>query len=307
VQAAAQALIAAGLRNLTELLPGGEEVAAAAEFSRSDFAFELAHGSRIRFLPREHAFAFFPCLLSDLLRQAPGSDEGIEKMTRDLACGHIVALEEGYRRIFLPTIHTFSWDTAWRPQANVEFTPFPRPALLVSQDVAPLPAGPGIYLMASGVGSAGDASILSLAARLLKDAREPLAVYAPPGGFPAAMLASFSRVVELNAAHISHHDIRLVVGRAGWGTLWECMNAGKVFAAIPPLPGDDPEIALNLRTLAATGLAVIGDETSPSAWDRAAEVTARSKNTLDAFQRDYGTTDGLEVMARRILELAPWR
>jgi hypothetical protein len=301
VQAAAQALIAAGLRDLRELLPDGRETPAGAEFAADAIDFELAHGSRIRFLPTARAYAFFPCLLSDLLRTVQGEGAAGENPALTVALRHAVALEEGYRRIFLPALHTFTWDADWQAAANVEFTPFPRPAPAAYHGAGPLPAGPGIYLMVSGCGRAGDESIVSLAARLLAAAEEKLVVYVPPGGFPAALLARLPRVHELNAAHIPHPDIRLVVGRAGWGTLWECMNAGKLFVAIPPLPGDDPEISLNLRTLAATGLAITETGSAAACLARIPEVQARIADTLAAFRRAFGTIDGLAAMARRIL------
>jgi hypothetical protein len=75
-----------------------------------------------------------------------------------------------------------------------------------------------------------------------------------------------------------------------------------VFVAIPALPGDDPEIAHNLRTLAATGLALTWEPgTASSLWRAAGDVQPRIRRTLAAFEAQYGTMDGLKAMARTIL------
>ncbi len=317
VQAAALAYLAGGLRGLTELQAGGAEVTSEAEFAPGDITFELSHGSRLRFLDTPRAYAFFPCLLSDLLRYALNMRSLHPQMQTErvrnshlrmrtpkhktwrAALHHAGALEAGYRRIFLPAVHTFSWHAGWRAAPNVEFTPFPRPAAVIpGPDIHP-----GIYLMPSGVGSAGDTSIVQAAAELLAQAAEPLAVYMPPAGSPPeAFAAAFPHARPLPAQHIAHPGIRCVTGRAGWGTLWECLNAGQVFVAIPALPGDAPEIAHNLRTLAATGLALTWEPgTATALWQAAGEVQPRIRQTLAAFEAQYGTIDGLEAMARAIL------
>jgi hypothetical protein len=323
VQAAALAYLAGGLRGLTELQAGGTEVTSQVEFAPDDITFELSHGSRLRFLHTPRAYAFFPCLLSDLLRNIVSEGRlcnGGRDFNRPatVALRHAEALEAGYRRIFLPAVHTFSWDAGWRAAPNVEFTPFPRPAPLTSDIDLPGCAtlrlarnleglAPGIYLMPSGVGSAGDASIVQAATELLDQAAEPLAVYMPPAECPpealvAAFAAAFPHALPLPAQHIAHPSIRCVTGRAGWGTLWECLNAGQVFVAIPALPGDDPEIAHNLRTLAATGLALTWEPgTASSLWRAAGDVQPRIRRTLAAFEAQYGTMDGLKAMARTIL------
>jgi hypothetical protein len=318
VQAAALAYLAGGLRGLTELQAGGTEVTSQVEFAPDDITFELSHGSRLRFLHTPRAYAFFPCLLSDLLRNIVSEGRlcnGGRDFNRPatVALRHAEALDAGYRRIFLPAVHTFSWDAGWRAAPNVEFTPFPRPAPSfdsaqdASQDDGSPGIIPGIYLMPSGVGSAGDASIVQAAAELLARSVEPLAVYMPPAGSPpeaivAVFAAAFPHVRPLPAQHIAHPSIRCVTGRAGWGTLWECLNAGQVFVAIPALPGDDPEIAHNLRTLAATGLALTWEPgTASSLWRAAGDVQPRIRRTLAAFEAQYGTMDGLKAMARTIL------
>ncbi len=333
VQAAALAYLAGGLRGLTELQADGTEVESRVEFALDDITFELSHGSRLRFLDTPRAFVFFPCLLSDLLRYAV-SEGRLRSGGRDLnrqatlALRHAEALEAGYRRIFLPAVHTFSWDAGWRAAPNVSFTPFPRPApsfdsaqdasvttgsVLSGAAQTPPQAAhalrsrreptPGIYLMPSGVGSAGDAAIVQAAVELLAGAAEPLAVYMPPADRPPeAFVAAFPNIMPLPAQHIAHPNIRCVIGRAGWGTLWECLNAGQVFVAIPARPGDDPEMAHNLRTLHATGLALTWEPGVASAlWQAAGDVQSRIRLLLAAFKAQYGTVDGLEVMARAVL------
>jgi len=322
VQAAALAYLAGGLRSLTELGADGTEVASTVEFAQGDITFELSHGSRLRFLDEPRAFAFFPCLLSDLLRYIVSEGRLGRDFNRPaaIALRHAEALEAGYRHIFLPAVHTFSWDTGWRAAPNISFTPFPRPGFALYEaestlsgaaHVPPAAASalrsrrvvPGIYLMPSGVGGAGDAAIVQAAAELLAHAAEPLAVYMPPADrTPEAFVAAFPAVMQLPAQGIAHPNIRCVIGRAGWGTLWECLNAGQVFVAIPALPGDDPEIAHNLRTLAATGLALTWEPgTAASLWQAVGDVQLRIRRTLAAFAAQYGTVDGLEVMARAIL------
>lgn len=337
VQAAAFAYLAGGLRGLTELGADGAEFASQVEFAPDEITFELSHGSRLRLLDTLRAYAFFPCLLSDLLRDTV-SERRLRSGGRDfshpatVALRHAEALEAGYRRIFLPAVHTFSWNAGWRAASNVAFTPFPRPApsfdfaqdasvnlegILSGAAQTPPQAvhalrsrrtpSSGIYLMPSGVGSAGDAAIVQAAAELLAQAAEPLAIYMPPVGTPpeasvAAFAAAFPDATQLPAQHIAHPNIRCVIGRAGWGTLWECLNAGQVFVAIPALPGDDPEIAHNLRTLAATGLALTWEPgTATALWQAAGDVKPRIRHTLAGFEGRYGTVDGLAVMARAIL------
>lgn len=314
VQATALAYLAGGLRGLTELQAEGTEVESTVEFAPDDITFELSHGSRLRFLDTPRAYAFFPCLLSDLLRYAvsegrPRSGGRDLNRPATVALRHVQTLEAGYRRIFLPAVHTFSWDAGWRAAPNVEFTPFPRPAPSFdsAQDASPdggsPRVSPGIYLMPSGVGSAGDAFIVQAAVELLAQAAQPLAVYMPPTDRPPkAFSAAFPHAVQMPAQHIAHPNIRCVIGRAGWGTLWECLNTAQVFVAIPALPSDDPEIVHNLRTLQATGLALTWEPgTATSLWRATSDVKARIQRTLAAFEAQYGTVDGLEAMTRAIL------
>lgn len=299
VQALGRAHVARGLRNLVEFTDDGKDSPSACEFQAEDLTLELNHGSRAAFLPRERAFYFFPCMLSDLLK-SPEVMSTLDESTRAKALSRITALEASYARIFLPIVHTFSWDSSWKQPSNVCFTPFPRPAP-ESQSSAP-PKGPGVYLMPSGVGNKGNELVVKAARAMLEALGEALAIYYPPADEPPkGFKERFPHAVPLNPRAIPHPDIRFVVGRAGWGTLWECLNAAKVFVAIPALPGDDPEIKFNLRTLRNRNLGIVWEEGMGALKDHYSSVKQAIQDFLAELNKDFGTIDGLEVMAREII------
>ena len=41
----------------------------------------------------------------------------------------------------------------------------------------------------------------------------------------------------------------LVIGRAGWGTIWICQTTNTPFQHLSYTMGDDPEVIMNVRTL----------------------------------------------------------
>ena len=302
VQADAQEYVRQGLCELLELLPNGTESAALRAFRNEDIAMELNHGSRVGLLDR-NVFYFYPCFLSDLVgRFNAGGCLDAEKLHRVRETA--IRLESGYTRAFLPRIHTFSASDDWRPpsHANVSFTPLFRPGPRVYEEAIP-PAN-GIYLMPSGTGTSGDCAVVRIAAELLAAAPERLAVYCPDPP-PKAFANAFSELEVLDARGIPHEHIRLVIGRAGWGTLWECFNAVKVFVAIPEIARDDPEIAFNLATLEDRRLALCwgANDSGRHAWQQAAEVEKRIRSLLEGFRAEFnGETDGLRVMVEQILK-----
>lgn len=204
VQACAQAYLEQGRYELTELLSDGRESEPRHTFLPLELTLELNHGSRVRFLSSERAFYFSPCLLSHLLK-SPDARSGLDGRTLEQALARMTVLEASYSRVFLPDVHTFSWDPHWERPPNTLFTPFPRPT--VSVDTARLPAGCGVYLMPSGVGDAGDNRVTETAEIILTQATMPLAIYYPPANRPPqAFIRTFPNAIELNARYIPHPD-----------------------------------------------------------------------------------------------------
>lgn len=312
VQCVARSYVRNGLRDLIELLPDGTEVRSTRSFGKTDLTIELSHGSRLRVLDPGRAFYFFPCLLSDLLMR-PAFTSGLRANLTARALALVRELEEGFAAVFLPHVHTFTGENDWQPpsHARVRFTPFPRPRGEPHQDTKTKP--PGVFLMPSGVGQAGDQLIVEAAKAILNEAKEKLKVYYPDP-FPVVFKESFPDSEVLTARSIPNENIRLIVGRAGWGTLWECLNASKVFVAIPAIQDDDPEISLNLQTLSCETVHALNRsfqgplamcwQPGTSIWDKVDQV----KKNIDALIAGFGRVDGLDFMAEAIGRLTTrWR
>jgi hypothetical protein len=150
--------------------------------------------------------------------------------------------------------------------------------------------------MPSGVGNAGDHKVTEVAEAILRTTAEELAIYYPAPS-PKAFTERFPQGVILSARAIPHQNIQYIVGRAGWGTIWECVNAKKIFIAIPAIPGDDPEIALNLKTLRQYKLAVCWGDAQPIE-----EQVREVRKAIEALLSGSKKVDGLKFMADRILE-----
>lgn len=268
-----------------------DEAGEPCELAAEEVACEINIGSRIRFLPIRRAFSFFPCLLSDLLRR---TKVNLDSAGLSRVRSRVEQLEASYEVAFLPYLHTFSWDSTWQPRENVRFAPFLRPEV----SAPPSPPAPGVLAMPSGVGKAGNARIAQVVEHLLHEARSggrSLEIYFPLG----------ARIEDIPSAQPLHPDaiysdaIQAVVGRAGWGTVGECLSAGTPFVAIPALPGDDPEIGFNLKTLESSGIAVVyRDDLAILKEMKRAKM--RMTELRAEMEKEFGPVDGFQFMAAAI-------
>lgn len=208
------------------------------EYGKIDL--EINAGSRI--VSEAEAYYVFPALLSQILEHTINEKElsvfDGEKLQKCL--NNIKKVEAVYKKIFIPSFHTFSFEEYKQTLPNQIFTP---PLKSVPhKNVKEIPRN-SVYCMLSGTGSELD-SMYGRAA-VLQD--EGYTVIVPPW-------AQTDKFTKETPDIISNKNIVKVIARAGWGTMWTSQQAGKDFEPIPYTQGDDPEIYFNIKTLDSQSL-----------------------------------------------------
>lgn len=202
---------------------------------------ELTIASRIT--STAPSFYIFPYIISELLERTLKHPElAVSFGTERLRMLHTAmeTVDKKHSRFFVPSYHTFSFDTTRELFPNEVATPPLKP--LPPPDTREIPEQ-SVYCIVSGA----DAERHSLIERARALEAEGKTVFFP----------QWSRVDGFKTAPpeiITNKNITKVIARAGWGTMWMCQQAGKAFEALPYTPGDDPEIFFNLETLDTTSL-----------------------------------------------------
>lgn len=188
----------------------------------------------------------FPVLLSELMEatnrkpvlKAHFNQEVLQKVQR-----YAQDMEETYRTAQVPYISTLSAEPWYQPTKGKTLTP-----ALKSKRISPqifIKNGSGIYVMASGN-------------EIGKEVLEHQAKKFSSKGYdiisPAWLKLDFGQQAIPDV--IFNPDVKVVMGRSGWGILWMAQVAEKPFIALPPLWFDNPEILLNNGAITEYGLGV---------------------------------------------------
>ena len=184
---------------------------------------------------------YFPVLLSELVAGIL-EDSDINFTYDPQALESVLKYAEEFEKTYLTTqlgyVHTFSYRDDYPTEGKI-FTPAPK-KLKISPDVH---IENGIYVMASGSG---------IGVEPVKDQAKRLALQGYQIVAPSWMNLEFATVASPEA--IFHPGVKAVIGRAGWGILWDAQKAGKPFADIGLGEYDNPEIRFNRRSIVAAGL-----------------------------------------------------
>src|SRR3989338_6629628 len=202
-----------------------------------NISLEINIASRIS--SGQRAVFAFPCLISELMEKTLGErvlaaqfdQEQLEQFYRTMQ-----EVERNFCLAFIPAYHTFSYDSNRTSKPNEVATPPLKPLSEPNND--PLPRN-SVYCMFSGTGS----EVAELEKRAQKLQQEGNHIIVQPW-------ANTTQFDKRDTCVISNKNIKKVLGRAGWGTIWQCQQAGAEFEALPYSVGDDPEMYFNVRTLA---------------------------------------------------------
>ncbi len=250
------------------------------DFSGRDVVMDINAGSR--FLATTDSYYLFPTLLSELLEATANSGLPFEANIMATVQKNAADMENAYRKTFLPEIHTFSYNKTY-PTEGKTFTPPLKHLATPSEDIP----DEAIYVMASGTGAEVDT--------VAKSAQElGLRVYHSP----------FVQIEYGTAALpdvIYHPNIVAVFGRMGWGTGWISQQSETPFIVVPYQYPDDPEINFNIKTLKDKRLGVVY-EGQKDIVKQALEVTGDIRKINSAIVEKYGTNDGIDYAAGKIVE-----
>lgn len=234
---------------------------------------------------------YFPVMLSELV-DGIEKDDGInfiyDPNTLETVLKYAADFEKTYLTTQLGFIHTFSFDPAYDKRGKI-LTPAPKKIKIPPE----IEIKNGIYIMASGSGI-GVNEVIEQARRLSAQGYQ---IVTPPW-----INLDFATSALPDA--IFHPGIKAVIGRAGWGILWDSQKAGKPFADIGSGDYDNPEIRFNRRSIRAHG---VGDAFSMRRGfiEQLIELTPNVEGINRRIEIELDLPkgyDGTRYAAERILE-----
>lgn len=285
-------------------------------------------GSRYPFTEHPDHYFLFPVLASELwqnfreeqLHYDPSIKISDESLAR--AIGKMQEVENGYKKIFLPQIHSFSYlyvpegasidekiaaldaQPRIKGEIPVEYTPPMSPNLSHELSTEKIKES-SIFVVFSGTGSAS-AETNKVISQI---ANAGYRVLVPESA------VEYGDVTEVNKDNvtvvssfnvISHPNVHGILARPGFGSIWDTQNAGIEIMRPPHVPGDDHEMVVNGRTIDAIG---IGEEmnpdtpTDPENFKRARRIYTHQARLLKVRQTEkFGTSDGLSYVADAITQ-----
>ncbi len=263
------------------------------EFFPSGRRLEINAGANVvASAPNERKTHFyFPVVLSELV-QGIMEDQGInftyDSQVLETVLGYAQGFEKTYVTTQLGYIHTFSFKPDYDASGKI-LTPAPKkykkpPDLSIEN---------GIYIMASGSGIGVD--VVTRQAKRL--AAQGYQIVAPPW-------INLDFATRASPEVIFHPGIKAVIGRAGWGILWDCQRAGKPFADIGAGDYDNPEIRFNRRSIIAAGLGA-AFSLHKGFIEGLTEFSPRIEELNRNIERDLNVPtgfDGTRYAAEKILE-----
>ena len=241
----------------------------------------------------------FPVMLSELVTatlEDPVIGRYYDKRILEDVLVKAHKLEAAYRTTLIPIPDTFSFrypdiDTQLRDYLTRGITATP-PLKKIKEPPKEMPRD-SIYLMASGSG---------LGVNAVRAQAEQL----EHRGFnilrPIWMNFDFGQIAPPNA--IFHPEVKAVMGRPGFGTLWTTQVAEKPFIVIPGDWSESPEMWFNEKSVISTGLGdVISDrEDLIENLVQLGPRIRRLNQTIYNFLEITPDADGIRYAAEKILE-----
>jgi hypothetical protein len=268
-------------------------------FSPKKIDFVVEAGNRVSPTEFPNRYFAFPALFSRIAQETMNDLELGFDAVKIQQARDIVKKGENYSLAFIPRENTFSHQYEKlddQPSSYGESTIIYTPPLKEDKPEISGEAEPGIYVMFSGTGGAAEAN-----AKLVEAAsRAGLKVYVPPW-------------VKIDGAEtklpsiLADKNIKAIVGRSGWGTVWQARQYGKALLLTAYQKGDDPEISNNNKTIEKLGYGkVITPEwienTSSEDLTKEFQKLSLVSDQLKAEDKNrWGTADGLKVAADAIV------
>ena len=264
------------------------------EFSPSGRRLEINAGANVAAsAPDEKRTHFyFPVVLSELV-QGILEDNDInftyDLKTLETVLKYAQDLEKTYLSTQLGYIHTFSFRESYDANGKI-LTPAPKkyktpPSIEIKN---------GIYIMASGSGIGVD--VVTNQAKKLS--QEGYQIVCPPW-----MNLDFATIASPEA--IFHPGVKAVIGRAGWGILWDAQKAGKPFADIGSGEYDNPEIRFNRKSIIRAGMGK-AFSLRRDFIEELAELSPNIENLNRQIEKDLNLPanyDGTRFAAENILQV----
>ncbi len=226
---------------------------------------------------RRRSFYVFPGLISEYAQKSPVDTAGEESFIK---CAQ--EIERSHRLIFIPEVNAFSYLGRGPGEREVYTPPLKRRGKHSEQ------IDEGIFLTLPG--SRVLADDLSRAAK-----KANMHIYHLPeneGGLPGTTVENHEIIFNPN--------IKVVLARAGWGTLWLCQVAEKPIMTPIWKQNDDPEIGHNNQTIKKLGLGVVYEEFSDTTIREALTKVDKIKELNGRLLEKFGTLDGIGFVQERI-------
>ncbi|MBU0980979.1 MAG: hypothetical protein KJ709_09340 [Nanoarchaeota archaeon] len=221
-----------------------------------DIDIEINTGSRFMLGGGAATYYVFPYAFSQLLdrlSQTKALEDVVKNVDISGVKGLALEMEHDYDLVFIPSYNTLSFDDKRQPVPGEISTPPLRPLSSVVHEDIPEDS---VYVMFSGTGADYE--------RL----QEQVEAYKGQGrNVITQPWVPVEDVMKLPPEVVAHENVAWVEGRAGFGTIWLCQQAGKVFTPLDyrrlPVP-DDVEIYFNNQTLRHKGLLKATEEMKAS-------------------------------------------
>jgi len=242
---------------------------------------------------RRRTHFLFPVLLSEMM-EATLNDRELMRYFDKATIAQVKTIaeefEQRYRTTQLPYVHTLSYQGEAYPREGKLFTP-PFKKAKDAPDIE-LPEGIGIYVMGSG-------------SEIGKEVIEDQALQLHGQGYTIIAPKWFNLDFGTAALPdvIYHPNIRVVMGRHGWGVGWISQVAEKPFIAMPHLWFDNPEMHFNAKTMRKTGLGVVFKHRADIV-ERALRLAPRIRELNEQMYQELGIPrgkDGIRVAAENII------
>lgn len=276
-------------------------------FSPAEIIASIDASPRV-LLPAPFRASAFPALLPEILVKAHAENivPGITEDEWGRIMQQVEKVERGNDLRFLPRFHTFAYealgerkglsadktydllqqDATNRSGWDVVYTPpMKSPAGQGQSDE--LHYGDGILAMYSGTASGLDD---------VEGASKDVGLH----------VYDNKTVLRDTTSIIADDRIKVVVSRAGQGTGWQVYLAAKPWVVTPYRTPDDPELYFDNKMLEQVGLGVVLQDTDKVYVEQALIDAQAMKPRLETLRRrqrqEFGTLDGIEFMAQRIVK-----
>jgi hypothetical protein len=227
-------------KNLINVLAFQEDIQRTVRYELSKYSGSIIEiNTGAMYTSEELSFFAYPITYTELFEETWCEEELVE--TIDLSnleiCHNIMQkVEQDIDLFFIPSYNPFSYQSERRLNTRKIATPPLKPML--AKDLQEIQEN-SVYVMFSGTGTqTGELS--EVVRKLEEEGRNVIIPY---------WVNKDMDIQRAGPNIINNSNLTKVIGRAGWGIIWTCQNAGTKFEHLPYIVGDEPEIYFNIETL----------------------------------------------------------